>query len=90
MPILPLLLVINGLLFLFMWKDKSAARSGGWRIPEGVLLLLTLLGGTPAMLVARKIFHHKTSKRKFVLRLYIIIAIQIGALIYFGIHGFPA
>lgn len=90
MDILSALLLTNGLLFLLMWKDKSAARNGGWRIPEGVLLLLTLLGGTPAMLLARKLFHHKTTKRKFVVRLYIVIAVQIAALVYFKLHGFPA
>ena len=90
MPILPYLLFVNGLLFLLMWKDKAAACNVGWRIPEGVLLLLTALGGTPAMLLARKLFRHKTTKRKFVVRLYIVIMLQIIALVYFRIHGFPA
>lgn len=90
MDILSFLLLTNGLIFLFMWKDKSAARNNGWRIPEGVLLFLTLLGGTPAMLLARKLFRHKTTKRKFVIRLYVVIAIQIAALAYFKLHGFPA
>ena len=83
MDMLPLLLLVNGLLFLMMWKDKSAARRNGWRIPESVLLLLTLLGGTPAMLLARALFRHKTKKGGFTLRLYFIIAIQIGLVLYF-------
>lgn len=90
MSILSFLLLINGVLFLLMWRDKAAARNRGWRVPEGVLLLLTLMGGTPAMLVARPFFRHKTKKGRFVWRLYVVIAVQIAALVYFKLRGFPA
>jgi uncharacterized membrane protein YsdA (DUF1294 family) len=57
-----------------------------------VLLLLTAIGGTPAMLLARKMFRHKTKKGSFVLRVYLILILQIAALIYFGVlkGSFPA
>ena len=88
--ILFLLILVNGLLYVMMWRDKAAARRQGWRVPENVLLLLTLLGGTPAMLLSRRMFRHKTKKGTFVSRLYVVILVQVAALVYFGVHGFPA
>lgn len=87
MTLFQIALLTNGLLFLLMWKDKQAAKSGGWRVPENVLLLLTLLGGTPAMLLSRKLFRHKTKKGSFVGRVYLIIVLQIGLLIYWFFNG---
>lgn len=72
-----ILIVVNGLVFLLMWKDKWAARKGNWRVPEGVLLGLTAMGGTPATLLARWLFRHKTKKGSFVGRLYFIILLQL-------------
>lgn len=85
MDILTIILGANIAVFFLMWKDKNAAINRGWRVPENVLLLFTLLGGTPAMLLARKLFRHKTVKGSFVLRLYLIIALQIGFLAYTGL-----
>ncbi len=50
--------------FLYGW-DKHRAVSGGWRVPENVLLgaafLLGGIGGAMGMIV----WHHKTSKMRF-------------------------
>ena len=85
MDILTIILGCNIAVFFLMWKDKQAAINRGWRVPENVLLLFTLLGGTPAMLLARKLFRHKTVKGSFVLRLYLVIVLQIGFLVYTGL-----
>lgn len=54
--------IISGLTIYFYWSDKRKAQRDQWRIPEGTLHLLELLGGWPAALVAQRLFRHKTKK----------------------------
>ena len=58
---------------LFGW-DKYRAKSGGRRVPEAVLLTWALAGGWPGALMARRWFHHKTTKQPFVAFLYAVVA----------------
>jgi uncharacterized membrane protein YsdA (DUF1294 family) len=51
------------------------------RIPEGELLLLAALGGTPGAYAARHIFRHKTRKQPFSTRLRAIAALQLAGLV---------
>ncbi len=46
---------------------------------EADLLLLALIGGSPAALLARRLFRHKTRKQPFSTLLLLIVAMQIGA-----------
>ena len=73
--------VINLLTILRFWQDKRRAIAGERRISEGDLLGLALIGGSPGALLARKWFRHKTRKEPFSTQLFVIIALQIGALI---------
>ena len=82
MDIYTIIIGCNIMVFLLMWKDKRAAMRDEWRVPENVLLLLTLLGGTPAMLFARKLFRHKTVKTRFIRQLYVVILLQVLFLAY--------
>ena len=79
------LLAINCWTVLRFWQDKQRAQSGHRRIPESDLLGLALIGGSPGALLARYIFRHKTRKQPFSTQLFVIIAVQFGALIGFGI-----
>lgn len=45
--------------------DKSAARSGQYRIPERSLHMVSLLGGWPGALIAQQVLRHKTTKQGF-------------------------
>ena len=45
--------------------DKSSARSGGWRIAERTLHVLSLAGGWPGALVAQQFLRHKSAKVEF-------------------------
>ena len=54
------LLAVNGIAFLLMGIDKWKARRGAWRIPEKVLFLFPLLGGSPGGILGMHLFHHKT------------------------------
>ncbi len=56
--------------------DKVVAGKGIVRVPEDVLLLLVLTGGTLGALVAMPLFHHKTVKRSFRMRFWGIVGIQ--------------
>ena len=45
--------------------DKRAARRNTWRVDEGTLLILGLLGGWPGGLLAQETLRHKTLKKPF-------------------------
>ena len=68
---------VNALTALVYALDKSAARRGRRRMSERTLLLLGLLGGWPAALVAQQLLRHKTSKRSFQLAFWATVAIDV-------------
>jgi uncharacterized membrane protein YsdA (DUF1294 family)/cold shock CspA family protein len=68
---------VNALTALVYALDKSAARRGRRRTPERTLLLLGLLGGWPAALVAQQLLRHKTSKRSFQLAFWATVAVDV-------------
>ena len=72
------LLVVNLLTFLAYGLDKWKASHKRWRIPEATLLLLAALGGSPAALLAMKLFHHKTLHNKFRYGVPLILLIQLA------------
>jgi uncharacterized membrane protein YsdA (DUF1294 family)/cold shock CspA family protein len=68
--------------FFIYGFDKSQAQRGGLRVPEAILHLLSLLGGSPGAFVAMRVFHHKTSKRSFQAVFWLIAAAQLVVLAY--------
>ena len=76
-----LLLALNLFTMLRFWQDKKRAIAGERRIPEADLLTLALVGGSPGAFAARWLFRHKTRKQPFSTRLFLIAAVQAGALI---------
>ncbi len=58
-------LVLSILTFLLFGFDKNAARMNQWRIPEKVLLGLSILGGAVGGLLGMQVFRHKTRKNYF-------------------------
>ena len=75
------LIIVNCWTVLRFWQDKQRARAGERRIAEADLLGLALFGGSPGALFARHLFRHKTKKEPFTTQLFVIIALQLGALI---------
>lgn len=73
------LIAINLWTVLRFCDDKQRAVRGDRRVPEGELLGLALVGGTPGAFFARHRFRHKTRKQPFSTWLYLIAASQIGA-----------
>ena len=96
MPIRPLLyylVAVNIMTFLAYGLDKWKAVHNGHknknlsrRIPETSLLLLAVLGGSPAALLAMYLFRHKTLHKKFRYGVPAILILQVAlaaALVYY-------
>jgi len=66
--------------FLMMGIDKRKARLHQWRIPERMLFLPAILGGSPGAILGMLVFHHKTKHPKFVIGMPLILAAE-GALL---------
>jgi uncharacterized membrane protein YsdA (DUF1294 family) len=68
---------INLITLLFYGYDKYQARNNGFRIPEMVLHLLALIGGSPGALLGQILFRHKTKKLKFLFVFVMIVIFQV-------------
>jgi len=79
--VLMLAIPLNFISFLLFGYDKFQAKRGGWRIPERVLLGLSLFGGGIGALTGMLVFRHKTRKNTFWLAAFV----GIGLLIYLTI-----
>lgn len=78
------LIVINAVTFIIYSYDKAVAGWAWTRVPERLLLLLTLVGGTVGALLAMLLFRHKTSKAGFRLKFLLVILLQIAlAIVYY-------
>ena len=77
------LLSINLLTFLAYGIDKWKAKHKRWRITEAALLLLAALGGSPAALLAMRVFHHKTLHKKFRYGVPAILLVQVALAVVF-------
>ena len=69
---------INLTTFLMYGFDKEQAVYNRSRIPEIVLHLLALAGGSPGALLAQLIFRHKTKKRTFRIIFITIALVQLA------------
>lgn len=76
-------LVISLIAAIITIFDKQSAKSKSWRVPEKTLLLISVLGGSAAMLAIMLLIHHKTRHIKFMLGIPFIIILQCIA-IYFA------
>lgn len=57
--------------------DKRQASDGKLRVPERVLHLHALIGGTPGALVAQRLFRHKTVKGSFRAWFWGLLVLQV-------------
>ena len=71
------LLIINAASLILMLADKLKSRKNLWRIPEKVLFLSAILGGSIGSLLGMYFFRHKTKHFSFILGMPLILAIQI-------------
>jgi uncharacterized membrane protein YsdA (DUF1294 family) len=71
------LIAISFTAFIAYGFDKQSARSHWLRVPETVLIGLAFVGGTLGALLAMVLFHHKTSKRSFQWRFWLVVVLQV-------------
>ena len=72
---------------LTVW-DKRRAQKNGWRVRERTLLLVAILGGSPAMYGVMKKIRHKTKHKKFMIGLPVIFFLQVALGVWAGLMGF--
>ena len=56
---------VNVLAYFIYGIDKGKAKFHKWRIPEMILLNLSLIGGVFGSIMGMNLFHHKTKKILF-------------------------
>jgi uncharacterized membrane protein YsdA (DUF1294 family) len=65
--------------FVLYAIDKSAARSGRWRVSENTLLVWGVLGGWPGAIVAQQLLRHKTQKASFRSAFWVSVIVNLIA-----------
>ncbi len=70
-------IAINGAAFTLCGYDKNAARAAALRVPEKVLLGVSLIGGSAGLLIGMKLFRHKTRKASFQFLLALVLVAQL-------------
>lgn len=71
------LILINFAAFLMMGIDKKRAQRHRWRIPERILFLMALLGGSAGSVLGMWLFWHKTRNKLFAVGLPVLLLLQI-------------
>lgn len=84
------ILAINITIICAMGKDKLSAIINFGRTPEGTLLWLAAAGGYPGLFIARFIFNHKTTKAEFIKPMWFLLALQVGAILYYFVKIDPS
>ncbi|MFZ4928917.1 DUF1294 domain-containing protein [Chryseobacterium sp. Mn2064] len=80
------LLIVNLITFGAFGFDKWQARKHQWRISENTLLGLSLLGGVVGAALGMILFHHKVSKKSFLVKFFIVVLIDVVLLYRFIRH----
>ena len=75
------LILANLVGLVLMGADKSKARRHRWRIPERVLFLSAILGGSLGATGGMWLFRHKTRHWYFVVGMPAILVLQVAAFI---------
>ncbi|WP_269243726.1 DUF1294 domain-containing protein [Flavobacterium limnophilum] len=70
-------LILNGIAFILIGYDKHLAKTQKQRISERILLTFVLFGGTIGSGLGMLIFRHKTAKKSYLLKFWLIVIVQI-------------
>ena len=71
------LFFINLISYSFYYIDKKRAIKNRYRIPEKVLILFCVIGGSLGCTLGMNIFHHKTKHLKFIIINYLFLALLV-------------
>ncbi len=77
------LALLNVTTFFFFGFDKYKSTAKHRRIPEKILLFLSLIGGSIGAIAGMYTFRHKTRKISFQLQLALILLLQMGVVYVF-------
>lgn len=80
-------LAANAAAFILMGVDKFKAVHGRWRISEGFLFLIALVGGASGGMLGMYLFHHKTNHWYFAWGLPLLAILQFIVLIALKAKG---
>ncbi len=67
--------IVNVAGFILPAVDKRRAKKDKWRIKESTLFLISALGGSVAMYISMRLFHHKTKHKRFMIGIPVIIVL---------------
>ena len=76
-------LIVNSISFLLIAYDKYLAKNQKNRISEKMLLGFVLISGTIGSGLAMLIFRHKTAKRSYLFKFWVIAILQIVAIVLY-------
>ena len=71
------LISISVITLFFYGYDKNRAKNNKGRVPEIVLHLLALVGGSPGALLGQIVFGHKTKKWRYSIIFVLIVIVQV-------------
>lgn len=77
------LLLVNAVAFSIMGIDKRRAKKKKYRIPEKILFMWAIAGGSVGSIVGMYFFRHKTRHPSFQIGMPLILLIQIYIFIRF-------
>ncbi|MFP5482186.1 MAG: DUF1294 domain-containing protein [Gammaproteobacteria bacterium] len=80
-------LAISGWTYVMYMHDKTAAELGEWRVSEGGLHLLGLLGGWPGANLAQHFLRHKSKKASFRVKHWVMVSLNLGAFAFMASNG---
>lgn len=76
------IIIINVVTFCLYGADKRRAKRKMWRIPEAVLLLFAIIGGSIGAGMAMHFYRHKTKHKKFAFGVPIIFILQVAVAVF--------
>jgi len=77
------LIIMNIIGFFIMAIDKHKAKKHTWRIPEKMLFLTSLVGGSIGTWAGMYVFRHKTKHWYFVIGMPLILVLHVVLILHF-------
>jgi uncharacterized membrane protein YsdA (DUF1294 family) len=80
-PVILVYVCLINLVTFHVWAlDKKYAIARQRRVPESTLLTLCAVGGWPMGMIGTHVFRHKSSKKAFIHKVYVVVAFQVALL----------
>ncbi|MCF6138178.1 DUF1294 domain-containing protein [Pseudalkalibacillus berkeleyi] len=86
MILLSVLIVLNLYGIIIMFVDKRKAQRQQWRISEGHLWIVAIIGGAVGIFLGMRMFRHKTKHASFKYGVPMIIAFQAIGILYWYVY----